>query len=291
MAKERIDKILSHNGFGSRKDIKKLLRNSEVLVNETRIYDPGFQINQESDKITIDGEEIDLHDNIYLMMNKPMHTVSANKDGEHQTVFELLEDSLRTPYLQDKLHLIGRLDMDTEGLLLFTTDGELTHRLISPKSHISKTYLCVLEHSESPEHKKEIATLFDQGIEVSPEDNEPGFKCQSAEISWASKDVFEYQTVNSSIKEALEKAGVKIENPENQVALLKIYEGKYHQVKRMFTAVNNKVIFLKRISVGSLQLEQDLQPGEYLYLNDDDLEKLNTSSQGTLTLKALTSPF
>lgn len=274
MAKERIDKILSHNGFGSRKDIKKLLRNSEVLVNETRIYDPGFQINQESDKITIDGEEIDLHDNIYLMMNKPMHTVSANKDGEHQTVFELLEDSLRTPYLQDKLHLIGRLDMDTEGLLLFTTDGELTHRLISPKSHISKTYLCVLEHSESPEHKKEIATLFDQGIEVGPEDNEPGFKCQSAEISWASKEVFEYQTVNSSIKEALEKAGVKIENPENQVALLKIYEGKYHQVKRMFTAVNNKVIFLKRISVGSLQLEQDLQPGEYLYLNDDDLEKL-----------------
>ncbi len=274
MAKERIDKILSHNGFGSRKDIKKLLRNSEVLVNETRIYDPGFQINQESDKITIDGEEIDLHDNIYLMMNKPMHTVSANKDGEHQTVFELLEDSLRTPYLQDKLHLIGRLDMDTEGLLLFTTDGELTHRLISPKSHISKTYLCVLEHSESPEHKKEIATLFNQGIEVGPEDNEPGFKCQSAEISWASKEVFEYQTVNSSIKEALEKAGVKIENPENQVALLKIYEGKYHQVKRMFTAVNNKVIFLKRISVGSLQLEQDLQPGEYLYLNDDDLEKL-----------------
>lgn len=274
MAKERIDKILSHNGFGSRKDIKKLLRNSEVLVNETRIYDPGFQINQESDKITIDGEEIDLHDNIYLMMNKPMHTVSANKDGEHQTVFELLEDSLRTPYLQDKLHLIGRLDMDTEGLLLFTTDGELTHRLISPKSHISKTYLCVLEHSESPEHKKEIATLFDQGIEVGPEDNEPGFKCQSAEISWASKEVFEYQTVNSSIKEALEKAGVKIENPENQVALLKIYEGKYHQVKRMFTAVNNKVIFLKRISVGSLQLEQDLQPGEYLYLYDDDLEKL-----------------
>ena len=275
MAKERIDKILSHNGFGSRKDIKKLLRNSEVLVNETRIYDPGFQINQESDKITIDGEEIDLHDNIYLIMNKPMHTVSANKDGEHQTVFELLEDSLRTPYLQDKLHLIGRLDMDTEGLLLFTTDGELTHRLISPKSHISKTYLCVLEHSESPEHKKEIATLFDQGIEVGPEDNEPGFKCQTAEISWASKEVFEYQTVNSSIKEALEKAGVKIENPENQVALLKIYEGKYHQVKRMFTAVNNKVIFLKRISVGSLQLEQDLQPGEYLYLNDDDLEKLH----------------
>lgn len=274
MAKDRIDKILSHNGFGSRKDIKKLLRSSEVLVNNTRIYDPGFQINQESDQITIDGEEIDLHDNIYLMMNKPMHTISANKDGEHQTVFELLEDSLRTPYLQEKLHLIGRLDMDTEGLLLFTTDGELTHRLISPKSHVSKTYLCVLEHPETEEHKKEIETLFKEGIEVGPEDNEAGFKCQSAELSWASKEIYQYQTVNSSVDEALSKAGVKIENPENQVGLLKIYEGKYHQVKRMFTAVDNKVVFLKRISVGSLALEQDLQPGEYLYLNDDNLEKL-----------------
>lgn len=274
MAKERIDKILSHNGFGSRKDIKKLLRTSEVLINGNRIYDPGFQFSQETDSITIDGEEVDLHDKLYLMMNKPQHTVSANKDGEHQTVFELLEDNLRTPYLQDKLHLIGRLDMDTEGLLLFTTDGELTHRLISPKSHISKTYFCVLEHTESPEHKAQIASLFEEGIEVGPEDNEVGFKCQPAKVSWASREIFDYQTKNSSIGEALERAGVKVQNPEDQVALLTIYEGKYHQVKRMFAAVENKVVFLKRIAVGQLQLEQDLEPGEYLYLNDEDLEKL-----------------
>ncbi len=283
MAKERIDKLLAHEGFGSRKDIKKLLRSSQVFVNGTRIFDPGTQIDKENDRISIDDEEIDLHEHIYLMMNKPMHTVSTNKDGEHQTVFDLLDDSLRTPYLQEKLHLVGRLDMDTEGLLLFTTDGELTHRLISPKSHINKTYFCVLLHPESEENKEEIARLFKQGIAVGPEDNEPGFTCQSAQISWATKEIYDYQTANSSIQEGLKKAGLcgdaidainAIENPENQVAILTICEGKYHQVKRMFAAVGNKVIFLKRISMGGLQLDSSLKPGQYLYLSDDDLEKL-----------------
>ena len=246
MGKERIDKILAHEGFGSRKDIRKLLRSSEVLLNGKRIFDPGTQFNPQTDSVTIDGEAVDLHGHIYLMMNKPQHTVSSNKDGEHQTVFDLLEDSLRTPYLQEKLHLVGRLDMDTEGLLLFTTDGELTHRLISPKSHISKTYLCYLEHEETPEHKKEIEKLFKEGIQVGPEDNDPGFLCEPAFIEWK----------------------------DSSTALLTIYEGKYHQVKRMFTAVNNKIVFLKRISMGQLQLDSSLQLGEYKYLNDEDLAKL-----------------
>lgn len=246
MAKERIDKILAHEGFGSRKDIRKLLRSSEVLLNGKRIFDPGTQFNPQEDTVTIDGEEVDLHDHIYLMMNKPQHTISSSKDGEHQTVFELLEDNLRTPYLQEKLHLVGRLDMDTEGLLLFTTDGELTHRLISPKSHISKTYLCCLEHPETEEHQKEIEQLFKDGIQVGPEDNEPGFKCEPAFIEW--KDA--------------------------STAHLTIYEGKYHQVKRMFVAVENKIVFLKRLSMGQLQLDPSLQPGEYKFLTDEDLSKL-----------------
>ena len=247
MAKERIDKILSHNGFGSRKDIKKLLRTCEVLVNGNRIYDPGFQFSKERDTITIDGEEIDLHDNLYLMMNKPQHYVCSTKEGDHETVFDLLDDSLRTPYLQDKLHLVGRLDMDTEGLLLFTTDGELTHRLISPKSHISKTYLCGLEHTETAEHQTAITAKFQAGIEVGPEDNEQGFTAQPAQITWLN----------------------------DTTAHLTIYEGKYHQVKRMFAAVGNKIVYLKRISMGQLKLDEELELGEYKELTDDDLEKLN----------------
>lgn len=246
MAKERIDKILSHNGFGSRKDIKKLLRTCEVLVNGKRIYDPGFQFSKERDTITIDGEEIDLHDNLYLMMNKPQHYVCSTKEGDHETVFDLLDDSLRTPYLQDKLHLVGRLDMDTEGLLLFTTDGELTHRLISPKSHISKTYLCGLEHTETAAHQTEITTKFETGIEVGPEDNEQGFTCQPAQIKWI----------------------------DEKTAHLTIYEGKYHQVKRMFAAVGNKIVYLKRISMGQLKLDESLELGEYKELSESDLQLL-----------------
>lgn len=246
MAKERIDKLLAHEGYGSRKDIRKLLRVCEVLVNGKQVFDPGFQIDADNDVITIDGEEVDLHQHIYLMMNKIKHTISSNKDGEHQTVFDMLDDSLRTPYLQEKLHIIGRLDMDTEGLLLFTTDGELTHRLISPKSHISKTYRCELEHSETEDHKKEIEKAFLEGIEVGPEDNEPGFKCEPAYVKWES----------------------------DNVAILTIYEGKYHQVKRMFVAVGNKVSYLKRISVGQLQLDPALEPGDYRFLSEEELEKL-----------------
>lgn len=246
MAKERIDKILSHNGFGSRKDIKKLLRTCEVLVNGKRIYDPGFQFSKERDTITIDGEEIDLHDNLYLMMNKPQHYVCSTKEGDHETVFDLLDDSLSTPYLQDKLHLVGRLDMDTEGLLLFTTDGELTHRLISPKSHISKTYLCSLEHPETAAHQTEITTKFEAGIEVGPEDNEQGFTCQPAQIKWI----------------------------DEKTAHLTIYEGKYHQVKRMFAAVGNKIVYLKRISMGQLKLDESLELGEYKELSESDLQLL-----------------
>ena len=243
MAKERLDKLLAHEGFGSRKDIRKLLRGCEVLVNGQRIYDAGFAVDAENDTISVDGEEINLHKNLYLMMNKPQHYVCSTKEGDHETVFDLLDDSLRTPYLQDKLHLVGRLDMDTEGLLLFTTDGELTHRLISPKSHISKTYLCGLEHPETADHQAEIARLFEAGIEVGPEDNESGFTCQPAQIKWI----------------------------DDSTAHLTIYEGKYHQVKRMFAAVGNKIIYLKRISMGRLQLDPKLELGEYKELGATDL--------------------
>ncbi len=246
MSKERLDKLLAHEGFGSRKDIRKLLRNCEVLVNGSRTYDPGTQVDAENDAISVDGEEINLHQNLYLMMNKPQHYVCSTKEGDHETVFDLLDDSLRTPYLQEKLHLVGRLDMDTEGLLLFTTDGELTHRLISPKSHISKTYLCGLEHAETPEHQADIIAKFETGIEVGPEDNEQGFTAQPAEIRWL----------------------------DDKTAHLTIYEGKYHQVKRMFAAVGNKIVYLKRISMGQLQLDSELELGEYKELSESDLQLL-----------------
>jgi len=266
---ERIDKILSHEGFGSRKDIKKLLRSAEVLVNGKQIFDPSTQIDTEKDQVSIDGELLNLHGQIYLMMNKIMHTVCSTKDGDHKTVFELLDDSYRTPYLIDKLHLVGRLDMDTEGLLLFTTDGSLTHRVISPKNHIDKTYFCVLEKEESPEDRLKIEKAFAEGIEVGPDDNEEGFKCEPASVKWPDQEEIKKYTRLSSCE-----AECKIEAIPANSALLTIHEGKYHQVKRMFTAVGNKVVFLKRISMGRLKLDGTLAPGQYRELSEEEIARL-----------------
>lgn len=242
---ERIDKLLAHEGYGSRKEIRKILHKYEVLLNGTRVTDPGTQFDVDKDELIIDGEVIDFHKHVYLMMNKPQDAVCSTKEGEKQTVFDLLDDTYRTPYFIDKLHIIGRLDIDTEGLLLFTTDGELTHRLISPKTHVSKTYYCELEHEESEEHQTQITQQFKDGIEIEPEHNEAGFTAQPAFIKWQAADK----------------------------ALLTIYEGKYHQVKRMFAAVGNKITFLKRMSIGQLELDPELEPGEYREMTPEEVRR------------------
>ena len=244
---ERIDKLLAHEGFGSRKEIRKILHKCEVLLNGTRVTDPGTQFDVDKDTLTIDGEPIDFHKNIYLMMNKPQDAVCSTKEGQKQTVYDLLDDSYRTPYFIEKLHIIGRLDIDTEGLLLFTTDGELTHRLISPKTHISKTYYCELEQEETTEYQQEITRRFEQGIDIEAEHNEAAFTAQPAFIEWQAPDK----------------------------ALLTIYEGKYHQVKRMFAAVGNKIAFLKRVSIGELKLDPELGLGEYRILTEEEIELLH----------------
>ena len=205
MAKERIDKLLSHQGFGSRKDIKRLLRSHEVLLNGKQIFDPSLGIDLDTDELSVDGQAVTFQREIYLMMNKIAHTVSANKDGEHQTVFDLLAPEYRTPYLQEKLHLVGRLDMDTEGLLLFTTDGALTHRLISPKSHIDKTYFVMLEREFTPEEQADVARRFEEGIAVGPDDNDPGFTCQPANVRFPGEGEINFALEKSSVDEVCQR--------------------------------------------------------------------------------------
>lgn len=277
MPKERIDKLLSHQGFGSRKDIKRLLRSAEVLLNGKRIYDPSLGIDPDSDELSVDGEPVTIVKNITLMMNKIAHTVSANKDGEHQTVFDLLASEYRTPYLQDKLHLVGRLDMDTEGLLLFTTDGSLTHRLISPKSHIDKTYFVMLEREFSADEQTEVTRRFEEGIAVGPDDNDPGFTCEPARVRFPSQEEIDSALEKSSVQEVCQRlwqGDCQMLRRPARFAILTIYEGKYHQVKRMFTAAGNKVVFLKRLAMGQLLLDKKLAPGDYRKLNDEELSIL-----------------
>ena len=160
--------------------------------------------------------------------------------------------------------------MDTEGLLIFTTDGELTHKIISPKNHINKSYFCLLEHTETDEHKKEIEKIFLNGVHIMSEDNEPEADCLPAFIKWASIEDCKLYTDTASLQYPAPFSDEK----NYTAALLTIYEGKYHQVKRMFQAVNNKVIFLKRISMGNLKLDLSLKPAEYRFLSEEEIKML-----------------
>lgn len=277
MAKERIDKLLSHQGFGSRKDIKRLLRSHEVLLNGKQIFDPSLGIDLDTDELSVDGQAVTFQREIYLMMNKIAHTVSANKDGEHQTVFDLLAPEYRTPYLQEKLHLVGRLDMDTEGLLLFTTDGALTHRLISPKSHVDKTYFVMLEREFTKEEQADVTRRFEEGIAVGPDDNDPGFTCEPANVRFPEEGEINSALEKSSVDEVCQRlwnGDIEMLRRPARFAILTITEGKYHQVKRMFTAAGNKVVFLKRLCMGDLRLDGTLKPGEYRPLNEGELALL-----------------
>jgi len=251
---ERLDKILADQGFGTRKDVKRLVHSGAVTVNGTAVTDSSVHIDTEHDVLAVDGETVRLQQFVYLMLNKCMNVVCANKDGEHQTVFDLLDDRYHTGSCAKDLHAVGRLDIDTEGLLLLTTDGALTHRLISPKTHVSKTYTAYLRDSLSEVQRADYIKCFMAGIHIAPEDNEAAADCLPADLSW--------------------DADVEYKGVLHPCARLVIYEGKYHQVKRMFSALGNEVIYLKRVSMGQLKLDSTLKPGTYRELTEEELALL-----------------
>lgn len=244
---ERLEKILSHAGFGTRKDARKILHKGLVTVNGTVVYAADFKVDMETDQVAVDGEFLSNERELYLMMNKSAGHVCANKDGLHETVFSLLEDCYRTPYFESHLHLVGRLDIDTEGLLLFTTDGDLTHRLISPKTLCPKKYFVRLQKAIGAAERSAIEKKLQDGLDVPAEDNEKEFKALPAKIEWTDKDDEVFLVIN---------------------------EGKYHQVKRMFVALGNFVTYLKRVQIGGLCLDPALALGEYRKLTAQEVAAL-----------------
>ena len=282
---ERIDKILSHHGFGSRKDVKKLLRDERVTVNGKFVYDSGFQLDIENDVVCVDDEEIRLQHDVYIMMNKCQDVVCANKDGEHQTVFDLLDESLKHKFLGGDLHCMGRLDIDTEGLLILTTDGKLTHKLLSPKTHAPKTYAVGLRDSLTEEEKSKYTEKFTKGFWIDREQNEAGFDAQPAEIKFV-EDRNEGKGLPPGVQAGLAptppSAGTpaslhgKLDfNTPKIDCLLTIYEGKFHQVKRMFAQLGNEVVYLKRVKMGQLELDPAIPLGGYRELTKEEIELLS----------------
>ena len=244
----RIDKLLSSHGFGTRKDVKKLLHSGTVTVDGTTVTTADTQVDPQTQVIKLNGEPLVVQQHIYIMMNKCRDVVCATKDGLHKTVFDLLDSRYKKRLPGGELHITGRLDIDTEGLLLLTTDGKLTHRLTSPKTHVPKTYLVELAAPVSEAEKAEYITFFKNGIDVPSENNEEAFKAQSALLCWSGND--------------------------DKTCTLTIHEGKYHQIKRMFKAAGNEVSFLKRIAIGNLNLDSSLPTGSYRELSENEVKLL-----------------
>lgn len=234
--KSRLDKILAGNGFGSRRDIKRILREGTLLVNGAPCRDPAAQVDPETDDLVLDGAPLAIRTSAYLMLNKCSGVVTSTDDPGHRTVIDLLGE----PYSRMDLFPIGRLDLDTEGLLVITNDGPLTHRLTSPKTGVDKTYFARLRDPVDEAMFSDYSARFRAGVSF-----HDGYTCQPAAIA-RSADGF----------------------------LLTIQEGKYHQVKKMFKVVGNEVVYLKRVSMGSLSLDPSLAPGAYRELTDGEIAAL-----------------
>ena len=237
MATERIDKILSNMGYGSRKEIKEKIKAKSVTVDGDLVKDPGLKVDPETQTLVIEGEEVVYRKYIYLLMNKPKGVVSATFDNHDQTVIDLLPFD----YQAFSPAPVGRLDKDTVGLLLLTNDGELNHKLLSPKNHVDKVYYAYLRD----EAKEEDVEAFRRGVLLAD-----GYKCLPA--------------------------GLVIGEEDPREVWVTLREGKFHQVKRMFHARDNDVTYLQRISFGSLKLDENLDEGEFRELTEAELEGLRT---------------
>jgi 16S rRNA pseudouridine516 synthase len=236
---ERLDKILGNLGYGSRKEIKQAARKGIIEVNGVIVKDSGVQVDPEVDKIFINGEQIFYRKYIYLMMNKPDGVISATFDNRDETVIDLLEveHQVFEPFP------IGRLDKDTVGLLLLTNDGDLNHRLISPKWKVDKVYYAKIDAKVTEKDIKK----FKEGITL-----DDGYTCKEAILEI-----------------------IKAQDEESEI-MLTIQEGKFHQVKRMFEALNKNVTYLKRMEFGTLKLDEDLEEGEYRELTEEEVEILKS---------------
>jgi len=239
---QRLDKILAHSGFGTRSAIKGLVKHGAVKVNGAVSKDSGQQVNPDVDELEVAGQKVQFRGTcVYLMLNKPKGVISATEDSRERTVLDLLE----TKWQHYALFPVGRLDKDTEGLLLLTDDGKLAHNLLSPRKHVAKTYYAEVTGQVDLSDQ----TSFAQGVEL-----EDGYITMPAQL------VILHEGDPSRFKEA------QIE--------LTIMEGKFHQVKRMFEAVGKKVTYLKRISMGGLQLDEYLALGEARELTELELKQL-----------------
>lgn len=231
----RLDKFLCDRNMGTRSQVKNDIRRGLVTVNGKTVLSPDRKIDETGDLVTYQGRALRQAGFVYYMLNKPQGVVSATQDNKDATVVDLL-NGCELP--RDGVFPVGRLDKDTEGLLILTDDGNLAHKLLSPKRHVDKTYLVTVQHPLSPED----VVRLEQGVDIGEE-----------RITLPAK----------------------VELQTDTQFFLTIHEGKYHQIKRMLRAVDNHVLALKRTAFGGLTLDDRLMPGEYRELTGQEVERLH----------------
>lgn len=236
---QRLDKVLSNSGCGTRREMKNLLKDGAIKVDGAVVRDPGLHVDPEASSIEICGELLNYRKFIYIMMNKPAGVISATEDSKLRTVLDIIPDQYRC----FGLFPAGRLDIDTEGLLVLTNDGQLAHEILSPKKHVPKKYYAIVEGRVT----EEDAEAFKKGVTL-----DDGYFTMPAEL-----EILKFGTIS------------EIE--------LVLHEGKFHQVKRMFEAVGKKVKFLKRIEMGGLKLDNSLEKGECRELSPVEVELLKNT--------------
>ena len=233
--KIRLDKFLADMGFGTRSQVRQQIAGGNVTVNGLPARRPELKVDTDKDRVLFCGTEAAYAQYEYYMLNKPAGVVSATEDKKEHTVLDLLQERKRKD-----LFPVGRLDKDTEGLLLITNNGDLAHRLLAPGRHVDKVYYAEIDGKVT----REDAELFRAGV-----------------------DIGDKKKTMPAFLEILSSA-------DRSEILLTIREGRFHQVKRMFHAVGREVLFLRRLQMGPLKLDEKLRPGEYRRLTKEEVEKL-----------------
>lgn len=238
---EPLVRVLINHGFCSLRSARNFLRKNEVFVNGTRIFECGFPVKIEKDEISVNGKILEKQKNLYILLNKPAGYVCSFVSDSHPVVYELLS-SIDIPKNLGKLHTVGRLDFDTCGLLLFTTNGSFSHRLASPDFKVEKKYFVRLENPVEESGQAAYKKMFDDGVVLPAEKKFGEQKALSAALDFL------------SVRECV----------------VTVCEGRFHQIKRMFLAAGNRVEFLKRIQFGSIKLDEKLLPGQFRFLDEKE---------------------
>ena len=279
----RLDKYLADMGVGSRSDIKKAIRKCKVTVDGEVIREAGFDV-PEGAVITYFDEEISYEKYQYYMLNKPAGVISASEDKRQTTVVNLIRDSEFGGQARKDLFPVGRLDKDTEGLLIITNDGQLAHRLLAPKHHIDKVYYAVVSGEVSEEDREifkkgirfdEHLTAMPAGLEILSTGKTVKELADKLQLTVDPERFERVRLSGSDFKGAEEAANVNAETLCSEIKVT-IQEGKFHQIKKMIRALpcGKDVLYLKRMSMGSIELDESLAPGEYRSLTEEEIQTL-----------------